>query len=108
MNPQDKIAIILFISSIVVVATTMELFKLTPEPKTKWYWRVLGGLLSAVCTVSVWFGVDHTGTIYLLPLALIAGYVFQYALDMFGVKKLFVLLANAYNKKMGYDIKDFE
>jgi len=108
MTPQDKIAIILFIASIIVVATTMELFKLTPERKTKWYWRVLGGLLSAVCTISVWFGVDHTGTIYLLPLALIAGYVFQYALDMFGVKKLFVVLANAYNKKMGYDIKDFE
>ena len=108
MNPQDKIAIILFITSIVVVATTMELFKLTPEPKTKWYWRVLGGLLSAVCTISVWFGVDHTGTIALLPLALIAGYVFQYALDMFGVKKLLVVLANAYNKKMGYDIGDFE
>jgi len=103
MTPQDKIAIILFITSIVVVATTMELFKLTPEPKTKWYWRVLGAGLSAVCTVSVWFGVAHTGTIYLLPLALIAGYVFQYALDMFGVKKAFLLVAKAYAKKHGYE-----
>ena len=60
-------------------------------------------MLSSICTVSVWFGVDHTGKPALLVLALIVGYIGQYLVDMYGVKKFAVKAFNAWAKKHGYE-----
>ena len=98
----DKIALILFVASICIVAVAMELVKSTGTKKPIFWWT-LSGIMSAVCTCSVWFGVDHTGNLWLLPLALIAGYAGQYTLDMYGVKKVFVKVFNALAVKHGYE-----
>jgi len=99
---EDKIALILFAVSILVVATAMECLKASRTRKPI-FWSVLSALLSAFCTCSVWFGVRHTGNLWLLPLALIAGYTGQYVLDMYGVKKAFVKIASAWAVKHGYE-----
>jgi len=104
----DKIALILFVASIVIVAIIMELIKAARTKKPVFWWS-LSGIMSSICTLSVWFGVDHTGKIGLLPLALITGYVGQYVLDMYGVKKVFIKVFNAYATKHGYEkIKEIE
>ena len=101
MNACDKIALILFFVSIVVVAIVMELMKAYKKRKPSSWW-ILSSVLSIICTTSVWFGVDHTGRSGLLPLVLIAGYVGQYLLDMYGVKKALTKIFNAYASKHGY------
>ena len=102
MASYDKIALILFVVGIALVAIVMELLKAYRAKKPSFWWAI-SGVLSMICTLSVWFGVDHTGKIGLLPLALIAGYVGQYLLDMYGVKKAAIKLFNAYAKKHGYE-----
>jgi len=98
----NKNALIVYVASIVVVAVVMELVKATRTRKPAFWWS-LSAIISAVCTCSVWFGMPHEGNIWLLPMALIAGYVGQYVLDMYGVKKAFVKAFNAYAQKHGYE-----
>lgn len=102
MSKTDLIALVLFAVSIVAVATVMELTK-TFRTKKPSFWWILSAVLSGVCTFSVWFGVDHTGKPALLVLALIVGYIGQYLVDMYGVKKFAVKAFNAWAKKHGYE-----
>ena len=102
MSKTDLIALVLFAVSIVAVATVMELTK-TFRTKKPPFWWILSAVLSGVCTLSVWFGVDHTGKPALLVLALIVGYIGQYLVDMYGVKKFAVKAFNAWAKKHGYE-----
>ena len=66
----DKTALLLFAASIALVAVIMELVK-TYKTKAPWFWWVCSAVISSACTCFVWFGVEHTGNIALLPLFLI-------------------------------------
>ncbi len=98
----DKIAIIVWVTSILTVAVAMELTKAFKE-KARWFWTSLSVFLSAVGTLSVWFGLEHTGNCFLLPIVLIAGWLAQYVVDMLGVKKVFLWVFNGMAKKYGYE-----
>ena len=98
----NVIAIIVFLVSMLVTASIMELVKATKTKKPIFWW-VFSGVLSIICTCSVWFGIDHTGNIWLLPLVLITGYLGQYIIDMkIGVKKVFTWIFNSWATKHGY------
>jgi hypothetical protein len=101
MKP-DIIALILFLVSMICVATVMELTKAF-KPKKPSFWWLLSAMLSSICTLSVWWGVDHTGKPALLVLVLIVGYIGQYLIDMYGVKKFVIKVFNALAKKHGYE-----
>lgn len=98
----DIQALIVWGASIVMVALAMEFTKAFKESKPK-FWRTLSIILSAVGTLSVWFGMKHTGNNWLLPLVLGSGWLLQYGIDMFGWKKLFTLVFNGMAKKYGYE-----
>jgi hypothetical protein len=101
MKP-DTIALILLFASMGCVATIMELTKAFKQKRPSFWWA-LSAMLSSVCTLSVWYGVDHTGKPALLVLAIIVGYIGQYLIDMYGVKKFFLKVFNALAKKHGYE-----
>ena len=101
MRP-DVIALILFLVSMICVATVMELTKAFKTKKPSFWWA-LSTILSSACTLSVWFGIAHTGKQPLLVLVLIVGYIGQYLIDMYGVKKFVIKVFNALAKKHGYE-----
>lgn len=98
----DIQTLIVWGASIVMVALAMEFTKAFKESKPM-FWRTLSIILSAVGTLSVWFGMKHTGNNWLLPLVLGSGWLLQYGIDMFGWKKLFTLVFNGMAKKYGYE-----
>lgn len=99
---ENLFALVMFVVSMLVVAVIMELVK-AGKTKLPVYWWILSAVISAVCSLSVWFGTTHDGNLFLLPLVLIVGYTGQYVIDMkLGVKKVLTYVFNAWAKKHGY------
>ena len=46
---------------------------------------------------------EHVGNPWILPALYIAGYVLQLIVDMYGAKKVMILMINAWLKKHGYE-----
>lgn len=99
---QDKIAVIVWLVSILTVATAMEIIKTFKKKMPKMFWFVLSIILSVLATCSVWYGLLHSGNSFLLPLVLVTGWIAQFILDMYGLKKLFAKLSKAWAIKNGY------
>lgn len=93
---------ILWACGILVVALAMELIKLGKG--TKKQWNIIGACLVIIMTTSIWLGLpDHVGNPWILPALYIAGYVLQLIVDMYGAKKVMMLIINAWLKKHGYE-----
>ncbi len=101
MEP-DKVAVIVWFASIVSIAMVMEFTKAF-KSKARGFWYSLSAILSVSATCSVWFGLDHSGNIFLLPLVIFIGWIAQYAIDMYGFKKLADKFAHAWAVKHGYE-----
>ena len=97
-----KLFWLLWLLGIVIVALAMELIKLSKGDKRKW--NMIGASLVVIMTTSVWMGLpEHVGNPWILPALYIAGYVLQLIVDMYGAKKVMMLIINAWLKKHGYD-----
>ncbi len=98
----NTLFVVLWLVGCVAVAGIMELMKKATKQDCRKIWWVFGFMLSCAMTCSCWFGVEgHFGNDWLIAVFIVAGYFFQFHIDMQYVKKLADMIIRAYLKKHG-------